>query len=154
MFNLQHAMLRNAVERIFGIFKHQFPILTKPVEYPAGVQCRVVIALAVIHNLIMQDGVHHYNDFPEPAGVQHDKSSNVDDSDEEDMLADREEHLAWRDGIAKAMWIEYTSYNNSRGRAVIHRPRARPTPRRSRGQGNARGRQPRQARGQRQSQTD
>jgi hypothetical protein len=53
MFDLQHAMLWNAVERIFGIFKRRFPILTKPVEYPVGVQSRVVIALAVIHNLIM-----------------------------------------------------------------------------------------------------
>jgi hypothetical protein len=103
----------------------------------------VVIALAVIHNLIMWDGFHNFDDFPEPAGVRPDKSRNIDASNEEDMmLVNQDENLAWRDGIAKAMWIDYVSYNNSRGRAVIHRPRARMTPRRSQGRASARGCRP------------
>ena len=34
LFNLRHAKLRNAIERIFGVLKKRFPVLTMAPEYP------------------------------------------------------------------------------------------------------------------------
>ena len=58
-------MLQSAVERIFGIFKRRFPILTKPLEYSFCIQGQLVICLAVIHNHIMLDAPLHVEDFLE-----------------------------------------------------------------------------------------
>ena len=38
LFNLRHAKLRNAIERIFGVLKKRFVILQKAVEYPFETQ--------------------------------------------------------------------------------------------------------------------
>lgn len=38
LFNLRHASLRNAIERIFGVMKKRFPILTAAPEYPFDAQ--------------------------------------------------------------------------------------------------------------------
>ena len=40
LFNLRHAQQRNAIERIFGVIKNQFPILKTVTEYPIQTQVR------------------------------------------------------------------------------------------------------------------
>ena len=130
LFNLRHAMLRNAVERIFGIFKRRFPILTR------HVQSWLVVGLAVSHNLIMQQGTAHADDFPE--GYDERLRDHDIPEDDESPVEDREEHLAWRDNIAEAMWLEYVLYNTSRGRRVTHCPREAHIPRRGRSRGRGR----------------
>jgi hypothetical protein len=68
LYNLRHAGLRNAIERIFGVLKKRFPILTTFPDYPfetqvlfnlssakftVVVQVKLVFAVCVLHDLIM-----------------------------------------------------------------------------------------------------
>jgi hypothetical protein len=52
LFNLRHAMLRNAVEHIFGVIKRRFHILLLPPEYKMDIQARIPPALCLVHNVI------------------------------------------------------------------------------------------------------
>ena len=53
LFNLRHAKLRNVVERIFGVMKARFKILTIPRAFKLSAQARVVIALCTLHNILL-----------------------------------------------------------------------------------------------------
>jgi hypothetical protein len=104
--------LRNVVERIFGVIKNRWAILTRPPEYDMDIQARVPAAMAALHNFILEHdsiewddildmdfedanpGTRHGNDFGElarGATTQHEKT--------------RPE--AQRDEIAQAMWEVY-----------------------------------------------
>jgi len=52
LFNLRHSSARNIIERIFGIMKNQFAILTIAPHYNMDVQAHLAPALAAIHNFI------------------------------------------------------------------------------------------------------
>lgn len=52
LYNLRHASARNVVERIFGVLKCRFVILTHPPEYSMEIQARIPPALAAVHNFI------------------------------------------------------------------------------------------------------
>ncbi|KAH9078343.1 hypothetical protein Ae201684P_019434 [Aphanomyces euteiches] len=52
LFNLRHAQLRNVIERIFGIVKKRFPVLSYPVEYSYTFQVDLVLSLCTLHNFI------------------------------------------------------------------------------------------------------
>ena len=52
LFNLRHSSLRNAIERIFGVLKNRFKILTQQLEFPFLVQVKLVKALCCLHNII------------------------------------------------------------------------------------------------------
>ena len=56
LFNLRHSSLRNAIERIFGILKNRFKILTQQLEFPFLVQVKLVKALCCLHNIIQLIG--------------------------------------------------------------------------------------------------
>ncbi|KAH9143568.1 hypothetical protein LEN26_005051 [Aphanomyces euteiches] len=56
LFNLRHAMLRNVIERIFGILKRIFPVLSHAVQYDYQFQVQLVMALCVVHNFIRVHG--------------------------------------------------------------------------------------------------
>ena len=45
-------MLRNAIEHIFDVLKHQFQILLLPLEYDISIQVRIPPALCLVHNVI------------------------------------------------------------------------------------------------------
>jgi hypothetical protein len=54
LFNLRHASLRNAIERIFGVLKRRFRILLIAPEYNLETQARIPAALCAIHNFIQE----------------------------------------------------------------------------------------------------
>jgi len=62
LFNLRHAQLRNIVERIFGVLKERFKILTLPRFFKMDSQVKVVAALCVLHNILVniteEDDLH------------------------------------------------------------------------------------------------
>ncbi|KAI7945703.1 hypothetical protein MJO29_012091 [Puccinia striiformis f. sp. tritici] len=58
LFNLRHAILRNVVGRTFGTWKKRFPILVHPLEYSLMTQGNLVLALAVLHNMIIEHKGH------------------------------------------------------------------------------------------------
>ncbi|KAH9012475.1 hypothetical protein EDB84DRAFT_1250841, partial [Lactarius hengduanensis] len=47
-----HSSARNAVERIFGVLKRRFVLLSHPPEYPMSIQVHIPPALAAVHNFI------------------------------------------------------------------------------------------------------
>ena len=57
MFNLRHALLRNVVERIFGVLKRQWQILGgKGCEYSINTQADLFCALVGLYNFGKQCG--------------------------------------------------------------------------------------------------
>ncbi len=53
LFNLRHAKIRNIIERTFGVCKNRFKILTKARYFKIEAQVKVVAALCVLHNILV-----------------------------------------------------------------------------------------------------
>ena len=53
LFNLRHSRLRNVIERSFGILKGRFKILTIPRAFKIEAQVRIVPALCVLNNILI-----------------------------------------------------------------------------------------------------
>jgi hypothetical protein len=97
LFNLRHVMLWNVVERTFGTWKKRFLILVHPLEYSLETQAKLVLALAVLHNLIIdncgQSNLYFVDaDYAGPA-PEEDKIPN-DDGDEDVSLSRAQEKAA------------------------------------------------------------
>ncbi|CDO74273.1 hypothetical protein BN946_scf184647.g2 [Trametes cinnabarina] len=107
LFNLRHASARNVVERIFGILKRRFKILTIPCEFSMAVQARILPALCAIHNFIrIHDGDEINNfatDFYDPSPGER----NGELGDGAASVAERERAARIRDQIAEEMWQDY-----------------------------------------------
>jgi hypothetical protein len=56
LFNLRHSSLRNAIERIFGVLKKRFRVLTHQLEYSYEIQVRLVKVICCLHNIIRLTG--------------------------------------------------------------------------------------------------
>ena len=57
LFNYKHSLLRNVIERCFGVLKARFPILKLMPSYPIRRQRLILIACCTIHNFIrMKNG--------------------------------------------------------------------------------------------------
>jgi DDE superfamily endonuclease len=112
LFNLRHASARNVIERIFGVLKNRFKILSSSPHYDMALQARIPAALAAIHNFIM---------FHDPC----DNGLSEEEEEIEDpqpglhvpLLAEgpagREERnraSAQWERIASDMWNQYTEY--------------------------------------------
>jgi hypothetical protein len=54
LYNLCHSSARNVVERVFGVIKHQWTILTRPLHYDMNVQAKIPSALVALHNFILE----------------------------------------------------------------------------------------------------
>jgi len=109
LFNLRHASLRNAIERVFGVLKKRFRILSSPLRYPFATQVSLVIALFCLSNFIKVEGgedIYNREWLPENAGEEAEVRVNSDYagfvSRKEKMAAKR-----LRDKIAKKMWKDY-----------------------------------------------
>lgn len=50
---MRHASARNVVERIFGVVKHRWSILTKAPHYDMQTQSKIPSALIALHNFIL-----------------------------------------------------------------------------------------------------
>ena len=111
LFNLRHFTLQNVVERIFGVMKARYKILTYPRPFKMKSQVQVVAALCVLHNIL--------NDFDEDADQDVDTPLSADNSARKEESA--EEHVynisgeelrsavAKRDAIAEAMWNNFVA---------------------------------------------
>lgn len=108
LFNLRHAMARNVIERLFGILKARFAILTSRPRYNLDVLARFPAALAALHNFIR---------IYDPTEIQDFLDENVDQGTEDldtgelaygfPDSAEKEAARNHRDEIAQAMWNEY-----------------------------------------------
>lgn len=57
LFNLRHSSLRNAIERIFRVYKRRFQCFDSAPEFSLSVQIQLAFALTAIHNWICQHSV-------------------------------------------------------------------------------------------------
>lgn len=114
---MRHAQARNIVERVFGVFKRRFKILTTAPEYPFETQAQIVQALCVVHNFIrIHDPLESMDiDIEEDESVGSSGGLN-DESDLGGTVSRQEREAACdlRDQIAEAMWEGYQAYKRSR----------------------------------------
>ncbi|KAF9473467.1 hypothetical protein BDN70DRAFT_769014, partial [Pholiota conissans] len=104
-----HASARNVVERIFGVLKRRFVILTSPPEYSMAIQACIPLALGAVHNFIREHNPDEILDFtgdtldPNPnSGSVHGILGTGPAQHSEIVRA-----TSRRDQIAHAMWVSY-----------------------------------------------
>ena len=111
LFNLRHSSLRNAIERIFGILKNQFKMLTQQLEFPFPVQVKLVKALCCLHNIIRLIGGDDTFDKEWDTGIANEVLSDISNNDNVSRraitTAQASEARAKRDEIAVRMWTNY-----------------------------------------------
>ena len=111
LFNLRHSSLRNAIERIFGILKNRFKMLTQQLEFPFPVQVKLVKALCCLHNIIRLIGGDDTFDKEWDIGIANEVLSDISNNDNVSRraitTAQASEARAKRDEIAVRMWTNY-----------------------------------------------
>lgn len=127
LFNLQHVMARNVIERAFGVLKKRFKILVIPPDFTMDIQARIPAALAAIHNFIRAHDSPEINDYSEyrehmTAEPAPDAPSNIAYGEGElatglPRTAEKTAASERRDGIALAMWAQYQAELRQRGEA-------------------------------------
>ena len=110
-FNMRHAKARNIVERCFGRIKNKWAILRSPSFFPIKTQCRIIMACALLHNLILQE-----------MGDEEDEEDEVviEDEDEGEHLEPEfityvsvsNEWTNFRDIMAQGMYNNYRAIRN------------------------------------------
>jgi hypothetical protein len=118
LYNLCHASARNVVERIFGVLKKKWGILTQPPQYSLSIQAQVPPALAAVHNFIMDHDPEDINEYltnseddldPNPGSTH--SFENYGALSQHAVDAAEKAHAGlYRDWIASAMWDQYISY--------------------------------------------
>jgi hypothetical protein len=106
LYNLRHASARNLAERVLGITKEKFPILSTMMEYDFPTQRDMVLCCLLLHNFIRKTnlfdkGFQYANDV-------------VEETEEDEEAAEGEYAVVdgniFRDNIANAMWNQYVAY--------------------------------------------
>ncbi len=124
LFNLRHASARNVVERIFGILKKRFSILTRPSHFDMDIQARIPPALAAVHNFILENDwadiqrfgdVTDENPGPIPAGELRFGTLSQGPADQ----AEKEHAAEFRDQIVQEMWESYQQVLLERGEDLL-----------------------------------
>jgi DDE superfamily endonuclease len=110
LFNLRHSRLRNVIERTFGILKSRYKILTLPRPFKMEAQARIVPALCVLHNILVNireidlEDVEILEDLEDtvdtPEAVREHRGAVITNT--ESLRAAQK-----RDEIATAMWSDY-----------------------------------------------
>lgn len=123
LFNLRHASLRNVVERLIGVLKKRFPVLTCPSYYPYWKQTRNIYALTMLSNFIQ---LYDPTDkFLQQAEAE--PHNNVHDGAHEsaaEVIAPTQSQahtagVTLRDNLAKAMWHQYQTKLAERGHSGL-----------------------------------
>ena len=117
LFNRRHAELRNAVERIFGVLKHRFKILSKQVEYPVQTQINIVLITTALYNFIAT--YERIEDLDTEDQKEKDTSSSRPSKTYSspttlplpaNLKSESESMKARRDELAQRMWDDYIEY--------------------------------------------
>jgi DDE superfamily endonuclease len=105
LFNLRHATLRNAIERILGVLKRKFKILNTATEYSVTTQSRLIFALTGLANF---STVHEGVSKEELEEVDRDIQKRERESKLRSPVGRESiEMVTRRDQIAEVMWEDY-----------------------------------------------
>ena len=126
LFNLRHASLRNAVERILGVLKKRFNILTKMPSFSIEKQVKIVMVCCMLHNFIRstetyedlywKEADHDIENAAElnearDGGDGYDDSDGDSEAEEMDLQnANKRKLNKWRDDKGRQMWADYVHY--------------------------------------------
>ena len=117
---MRHSMLRNIIERAYGVIKKRFPTLGKMSSYPFHIQVDIVMSCFFLHNFVRRNQLYH-----DLFDILDDDDLHIDDDDLnapdfDDYVEDPATHaqtVAWRDDIAQRMWDAYLVEVAARGLA-------------------------------------
>ncbi|KAF9060758.1 hypothetical protein BDP27DRAFT_1491380 [Rhodocollybia butyracea] len=110
------------IERIFGVVKKRWVILTRPAQYDMDVQVRIPPALAALHNFILQfdpadiKNLLENQEFDETEGQELPDISQFGGlaegppTSDEKAMAEKK-----RDEIAQSMWEQYQEWLSTQG---------------------------------------
>lgn len=113
LFNLQYAQLRNVIERIFGVVKRRFQVLTSRPEIGYHQQALMVGAATALHNFLrIHEPVNDLDDDEDYDIEGHPFLAGGGDADDEAVVlavhdTEKARGEARRDRIAQAMWDVY-----------------------------------------------
>ena len=128
LFNRRHAELRNAIERIFGILKRRFKILSKQAEFSIQTQINIVVVTTALYNFIASNERIEDLDAEDrrEAELQRQQQSQSSrratktfETPEEEatpasLKQESETMKARRDELAQRMWDDYIVYLETR----------------------------------------
>jgi len=106
LYNLRHASARNVIERVFGVMKRRFKIIREANGYDLKTNAKVMSALVALHNFLRH---HDADDIPEPWTEDDDDDNPADNETGATGQAATRRISTLRDGIADAMWEEYSA---------------------------------------------
>jgi len=100
--------MRNVIERLFGVLKHEFKMACEPNEYPIHIQCLIHLSLTLLHNFLHVWEPSRFSDKLDPKHWRQlvdMNSSNEDSTDAPQPTGARlSRHDALREKIATEMW--------------------------------------------------
>ncbi|KMQ85441.1 nuclease harbi1 [Lasius niger] len=64
LYNEWHIRTRNIIERLFGIWKRRFPVLALGLRLQLDKVMVVIVATAVLHNIVRQNGDEEPSENP------------------------------------------------------------------------------------------
>jgi hypothetical protein len=111
LFNLRHAQARNIIERIFGVLKKRWAILTRAPQYDMDTQARIPAGLVATHNFIMDNDntdIYYYLSQLEPNEPRHTFTGEPGNGSIPRLERERAEAL--RDAIATRMRENYQQF--------------------------------------------
>jgi hypothetical protein len=107
LYNLRHASARNLAERVLGITKEKFPILSTMMEYDYfPTQRDMVLCCLLLHNFIRKTNLFDMG-FQYANDVEEEAEEDEDAGEGENAVVDG---TLFRDNIANAMWNQYVAY--------------------------------------------
>ncbi|KAA0063060.1 retrotransposon protein [Cucumis melo var. makuwa] len=103
-FNMKHSSARNVIDRAFGVLKGRWAILRGKSYYPLQVQCRTILACALLHNLINRKMT--YCDDVEDEDEGDSTYATTTASEDIQYIETTNEWSQWRDDLAESMFTE------------------------------------------------
>ncbi|KAA0041589.1 retrotransposon protein [Cucumis melo var. makuwa] len=103
-FNMKHSSARNVIERAFGVLKGRWAILRGKSYYPLQVQCRTILACALLHNLINREMT--YCDDVEDEDEGDSTYATTTASEDIQYIETTNEWSQWRDNLAASMFTD------------------------------------------------
>ena len=106
---MKHSSARNVIERAFGVLKGRWAILRGKSYYPLQVQCRTILACALLHNLINREMT--YCDDVEDEDEGDSTYATTTASEDIQYIETTNEWSQWRDELAESMFTDWQFRN-------------------------------------------